>query len=135
MAAYLYCLSSLCCWHHQYYHEVSYIQGLANEMADIISCHHDLSNLQLLTLFNTCFPQDTPWCMCPLPPVMLSALNCSLQQRQPTTALWLLPKLDHITNIPPNHIKAYSLHSGGTTTLLISCIDQTAIYALGCWKV
>ena len=41
----------------------------------------------------------------------------------------------HITNIPPEHIKAYSLRSGGTTTLLVSGVDQTTIRALGQWKL
>ena len=40
----------------------------------------------------------------------------------------------HITNIPPERIKAYSLLSGGATALLVSGIDQTAIHALGQWK-
>ena len=75
-ATYLCHLSSLHCWHHHYYHEVSHIQGMVNEMADILSHHCDLSDVQLLILFNTCFPQDVPWHMC-----KLSALNSSLCSR------------------------------------------------------
>ena len=59
-AAYLCRLSSLHCWHHCYCHEVSHIQGLANEMVDILSCHHDLSDSQILTLSDTRFPQELP---------------------------------------------------------------------------
>ena len=44
VAAYLCRLSSLHRQHHRYCHEVSHIQGLANEMADILSRHHDLSD-------------------------------------------------------------------------------------------
>ena len=89
VTAYLCRLSSLHCQHYQYYHEVSHIQGTVNEMVDILSCCHDLMDAQLLTLFDTCFPQDVPWCMCPLLPMMLSALSSSLQWRWPTTASWL----------------------------------------------
>ena len=37
--------------------------------------------------------------MCPLPSTMLSALNCSLQQRQPATASWLLSGLGEPTSL------------------------------------
>ena len=77
-AAYLCCLSSLHHWHHHYYHDVSHIQGTVNEMADILSHHHDLLDMHLFTLFNTCFPQDIPWHMCHLQSMMLLALNSSL---------------------------------------------------------
>jgi hypothetical protein len=40
----------------------------------------------------------------------------------------------HLTNIPPGRIEAYSLCSGGATTLLVSGIDEMAIRALGHWK-
>jgi hypothetical protein len=40
----------------------------------------------------------------------------------------------HLTNIPPDRIKAYSLHSGGATALLVSGVDEMAIRALGRWK-
>ena len=53
--AYLCRLSSLHCRHHHYCHEVSHIQGLANEMANILSCHHDLSDSQILTLLTLVF--------------------------------------------------------------------------------
>ena len=54
-AAYLCHLSSLHRQHHHYCHEVSHISGLANEMADVLSHQHDLSDSQLLTLFDDCF--------------------------------------------------------------------------------
>ena len=88
-AAYLCHLSSLHRCHHCYHHEVSHIAGEANTMANILSCHHDLSDAQLLTLFNAHFPQAEPWCMYCLPTAMLSALISSLQQRRPATASWL----------------------------------------------
>jgi hypothetical protein len=40
----------------------------------------------------------------------------------------------HLTNIPLDCIKAYSLCSRGATTLLVSGINKMAIHALGHWK-
>ena len=88
-ATYLCHLSSLHHHHHHYHHEVSHITGEASTMADILSRCHDLSDAQLLTLFNTHFPQAKPWCMYHLPTVTLLALISSLQQRRPTTVSWL----------------------------------------------
>ena len=88
-AAYLCHLSSLHHCHYRYHHEVSHIAGKANTMADILSHHHDLLDMQLLTLFNAHFPQIAPWRMYWLPTEMLLALISSLQRRQPTTASWL----------------------------------------------
>ena len=42
--------------------------------------------------------------------------------------------VQHITNIPPTRVVAYSLRSGGATALLVSGVDETAIRALGRWK-
>ena len=42
--------------------------------------------------------------------------------------------VQHLTNIPPNRVAAYSLRSGGATALLVSGVDETAIRALGRWK-
>lgn len=42
--------------------------------------------------------------------------------------------VQHVTNIPPERVVAYSLRSGGATALLISGVDETAIRALGRWK-
>jgi hypothetical protein len=52
-----------------------------------------------------------------------------------TTALRAAAALvQHITNIPPDRVVAYSLRSGGATALLVSGVDETAIRALGRWK-
>ena len=56
--AYLCQMMSLHCHHHHYCHEVSHMSGDAQEMADMLLRHHDLTNEQLLTLFDHCFPQD-----------------------------------------------------------------------------
>ena len=68
-AAYLCRLSSLHWRHHRYYHEVSHIKGLVNAMADFLSRRFDLTDAELLTYFDTHFPQDMPWRLCRLPPV------------------------------------------------------------------
>jgi hypothetical protein len=88
-AAYLCRLSSLHRRHYQYYHEVSHIKGLVNAMADFISRHFDLTEPELLTYFNTHFPQDMPWHLCHLPPAMHSALISVLWRQMPDTASWL----------------------------------------------
>jgi hypothetical protein len=72
-----------------------------NVMADILSRRHDLTDTQLLTLFDARFPQDVPWRMCLLPPATLSALNSSLQRRRPATASWLRPGLGEPTSSTP----------------------------------
>jgi predicted metal-dependent HD superfamily phosphohydrolase len=60
-ATYLCQLSSLHRHHHWYYHEVSHIKGLVNAMADFLLRCFDLTEAELLTYFNTHFPQDMPW--------------------------------------------------------------------------
>jgi hypothetical protein len=55
--------------------------------------------------------------------------------RDITTALrQAAASVQHITNIPPHRVVAYSLRSGGATALLVSGVDETAIRALGRWK-
>jgi hypothetical protein len=78
--AYLCRMTSLHQRHHRYCHVVSYMSGEAQEMAaDTLSHHHDLSDEQLLMLFDLRFPQEKPWRMCHLPDEMLLALNCLLR--------------------------------------------------------
>jgi hypothetical protein len=69
--AYLCWMTSLHHCHHCYCHEVSHMSGDTQEMANTLSHHHDLTDQQLLTLFNHHFPQDKPWRMCHLPNGML----------------------------------------------------------------
>ena len=78
---YLCHLSSLHHCHHCYHHKVSHIMGEVNTMANILSCCSDLSDVQLLTLFNARFPQAKPWHMYHLPPVTISVLISLLQWR------------------------------------------------------
>jgi hypothetical protein len=87
--AYLCQMSSLHCRHHRYCHEVLHMSREAQEMANMLSRHHDLTDEQLLTLFDFCFPQDKSWHMCHLPDEMLLDLNCLLRHRRPAAALYL----------------------------------------------
>jgi hypothetical protein len=60
---------------------------------------------------------------------------CDITTGDITTALRAAAALvQHITNIPPDCVVAYSLRSGGATALLVSGVDETAIRALGRWK-
>ena len=88
-AAYICRLTSLHHHHHRYYHKVSHISGEANEMANTLSRHFNLTNDQILTLFNCRFPQAKPWRMCHLAPGMLSALTCLLLRKRPNAASFL----------------------------------------------
>ena len=58
-----------------------YIPGPSNAMADDLSRRWDLTDTQLLSYFNTQYPQDVPWCLCPLRPTMTSNLTLALSQR------------------------------------------------------
>jgi hypothetical protein len=91
-AAYLCRLSSLHRRHHRYYHEVSHIKGLVNAMADFLSRRFDLTDAELLTYFDTHFPQDMPWRLCRLPPATHSMLISALRRQTPDTASWLRPE-------------------------------------------
>jgi hypothetical protein len=85
-AAYLCRLESLHKRHHRYFHEVSHIKGDANTMADTVSRSMHISDDDLLTLFDTKFPQAKPWRMCQLPTGMHSALNSCLRRKRPDVA-------------------------------------------------
>jgi hypothetical protein len=91
-AAYLCRLSSMHRRHHRYYHEVSHIKGLVNAMADFLSRRFDLTEPELLTYFDTHFPQEMPWRSCRLPIAMHSALISALRRQKPATASWLRPE-------------------------------------------
>jgi hypothetical protein len=92
-AAYLCQLSSLHRRHHRYYHEVSHIKGSVNAMADFLSRRFGLTEPELLTYFDTHFPQDLPWRLCRLPPATHSALISALRRLRPDTASWLRHEL------------------------------------------
>ena len=71
--------SSLHRRHYRYYHEVSHISGDSNSMADDASRLWHLTDDQLLTHFNTHYPQSEPWQMCQLNCEMHSQLISMLE--------------------------------------------------------
>ena len=62
-------------------------------MADTLSRRHDLTDNELLTLFDSKYPQTKPWHMSQLSTKMLLALNSSLQWKRPDVASCLLHSL------------------------------------------
>ena len=62
-------------------------------MADTLSRRHDLTDHELLTLFDSEYPQTKPWHMSQLSTEMLSALNSLLRQKRPNVASCLLHSL------------------------------------------
>ena len=67
--------------YHRYVPQHDYVPGTANEMADICSRAWHLTDSQLLTLFNTRFPQSQSWKICHLPTAMSSALISALYRK------------------------------------------------------
>eukprot|EP00536_Pseudo-nitzschia_multiseries_P017358 jgi/Psemu1/50546/gm1.50546_g len=65
---------------HQYVSLRDYIPGPVNHLADLLS-RSELSDTALLHQFNTTYPQDLPWILCPLRPHMLSTLTLALSRR------------------------------------------------------
>ena len=78
-AAYLCRLSSLHQRHYRYYHEVGFINGLNNILADALSHWWHLDDDSLLAKFNAVFPQTRPWRMCQLNAPFHSALISCLE--------------------------------------------------------
>ena len=86
-AAYLLRLQSLHQRQHRYIPRHDYIPGWANEMADICSRAWHLSNAQLLSHFDTKFPQSEPWQLCSLRDPMFGALTSALSKNRSDPAL------------------------------------------------
>lgn len=87
-ASYLLRLMSLHQRAYRYQLRSFYVPGPANSMADDCSRLWHLSDEQLLSHFNTNYPQKEPWQICHLRPEMLSALTSALCcVRQPPQAI------------------------------------------------
>lgn len=86
-AAYLLRLRALHQRHHRYVGRFSHIPGKANVMADDCSRLWHLSDEELLTHFNSTYPQADSWQLVHLDSVMKSALISALQCTRPTTEL------------------------------------------------
>jgi hypothetical protein len=82
-ASYLLREASLHQREHRYLSVVDFINGIQNRMADDASRRFDLSDSQLLSLFNSRYPQTEPWQLRPLSDAMNLKLTSALQQRRP----------------------------------------------------
>lgn len=85
-AAYLLRLQALHQRHHRYLPRLAHIAGRTNSMADDCSRLWHLSDHDLLTHFNSTYPQNKPWRLCPLPSASLSSTISALQSKRPDPA-------------------------------------------------
>ena len=67
----------------RYLNVTGYIPGKVNIMADDTSRLWQHSNEALLTHFNTHYPQERTWTLCPLRPDMISWLTSALHRKRP----------------------------------------------------
>jgi hypothetical protein len=88
-AAYLLRVHALHQRHHRYRSTSDYIPGPVNVMADDASRLLHLSDTELLSHFNTTYPQSKLWQLSHLQPRMLSALITALQCKRSDPALFL----------------------------------------------
>ena len=93
-AAYLLHIAALHRRHFRYQNQLHYLPGPLNSMADDCSRLWKLSDRDLLTYFNSRYPQSTSWSMHHLRPEMLSALTSALQRKrsQPESYLPVIKK-------------------------------------------
>lgn len=67
--------------YHRYCHELSFMAGEANAMADDASRLFHLTDAQLLAHFNLHYPQDKPWRMLAPRPAAVSCVTSALLRR------------------------------------------------------
>jgi hypothetical protein len=87
--AYLLRLQALHQQFHRYVPRHTHIAGTANKMANVCSRAWHLSDSELLTYFNSTFPQPLCWKICQVPPPMLSALTSALRNTPSAPELFL----------------------------------------------
>lgn len=116
--AYLLRLQAIHKRHHRYIALHDYVPVKRNVLADICSRRCNLSDNQLLTLFNSEYPQTEPWTMCHFRPQMLSALTCPLFRKQ--------CDLESLLNGPQHWI---NIGNNGTNS--VSATTLTHFFATG----
>ena len=96
-AAYLLRIHALHQRHYRYRSTADYLSGPANQMADDASRLWHLSNDELLSHFNSHYPQNHSWQISHLRPAMLSALITALQCKRsaPASFLYGQPPVTH----------------------------------------
>jgi hypothetical protein len=77
-AAYLLRVQALHQRFYRYVSRIDHIPGVVNAMADAASRRWELTDSQLVSFFNSTYPQSTPWTQCTLRPHMDSALTSAL---------------------------------------------------------
>ena len=92
-AAYLLRLNSIHQRHYRYVSKANYVPGPVNRMADDCSRLWNLTDSQLLSHFDTAYPQDQPWQLATLRPEMHSSLISALQTKR--------PELESLLSDPP----------------------------------
>lgn len=93
LGAYLYHLTSLHQQHYHYNDESSHIHGPSNCMADDTSRLQHLTDQQLLTHFNTTYPQERSWTLSRLTSKMNSAILSALSMNSDKVLSFLRDKL------------------------------------------
>ena len=88
-AAYLLRLQAFHQRYHRYIPRADYLEGIRNIMADDASRLLELSDDQLLTYFNSNYPQTTSWQLWTVPPVTLSAVTSALRRTPSKPASFL----------------------------------------------
>ena len=91
--AYLLRLHSLHQRHFQYLSKSEYIPGVYNTMADDLSRFWHLSDSQLLSYFQSHYPQEQPWTIVHLRPEMRSGQMSALRMKR--------ADLQSVLNVPP----------------------------------
>ena len=99
--AYLLRLNSLHQRHYKYLSKADYIPGAYNRMADDLSRLWHLTDSQLLTYFNSVYPQSQSWQHATLRPEMLSSLTLALQTKRAAPRS-LLKEPPHVMAIGKN---------------------------------
>ena len=122
--AYLCRASSLHQRHYRYLEEVSHIHGPSNAMADDASRLQHLSPQDLLTHFNSSYPQPLSWRFCQPTSELMHVVLSSLSKRTVNGESWLRPgtpavrpsKFGPISSAPTARWTSPSVTSPLTTT-------------------
>jgi len=96
--------------HHRYLMSYDYVPGPQNQMADDCSRLWHFSDTDLLSHFDSHYPQAGGWKLCHLPSATTSALISALQRRRPAPASYLPG------HSPPTDTGAYGRLSALTST-------------------
>ena len=132
-AAYLLRLQSLHQRFHRYVPLHDYIPGPANSMADTCSRAWHLSDAELLTFFNSRYPQPLSWKLCRVQPQMLSSLTLALSSKRSAPELFL-HEPQQLTTIGPagQHFVSTTIltHSSGVSQTR-SLSSKSGVHAIG----